>query len=172
VQFIDGDCELVSGWLTIAPSFLLSIQTSAQFAVVCESETLNFPLYNWLCDQEWNTPTGEIEVAAALPCSALRHSNKSTGFGRILLLVKIPNSIFGCENPHENLAALKWDGDTRCRMSRFNHWWRRSARAGYAYAQVSRLHASSPVGYGDGKKCEQYLGSAFATANIVRIAFE
>jgi hypothetical protein len=31
-------------------------------------------------------------------------------------------------------------------MTRFGQWWRRNVRAGHAFAEVSRLHARSPVG--------------------------
>jgi len=56
-------------------------------------------LYNWLCDQEWNTPTGEIEGCGGIAMFRAAAFEQVDGFGRILLLVKIPNSIFGCENP-------------------------------------------------------------------------
>ena len=59
IQFIDGDCALVRGWLESAKQFL---GHHSDVAAVCGRRRERYPersLYNWLCDQEWNTPIGE-----------------------------------------------------------------------------------------------------------------
>src|SRR5262245_51583875 len=59
VQFIDGDCELVKGWLQAALTF---ITQRSDVAVVCGRRRERYPdasVYNWLCDLEWDTPVGE-----------------------------------------------------------------------------------------------------------------
>src|SRR5216683_7948625 len=58
VQFVDGDCELQEDWLQRAVFFL---DSHADVGVVCGRRRERDPdksVYNWLCDQEWQTPTG------------------------------------------------------------------------------------------------------------------
>ena len=59
VQFIDGDCELQTGWLEAAVQFL---STTPKAAVACGRRRERFPetsIYNQLCDREWDTPIGQ-----------------------------------------------------------------------------------------------------------------
>ena len=59
VQFVDGDCEIVPGWLEAARDYL---QDHPKHAVVCGRRRERHPdrsVYNRLCDEEWNTPVGD-----------------------------------------------------------------------------------------------------------------
>src|ERR1700719_1882252 len=59
VQFVDGDCILVNGWLDKALAF---IEQWPNAAIVCGRRRERHPsasVYNLLCDLEWNTPIGE-----------------------------------------------------------------------------------------------------------------
>ena len=61
VQFVDGDCELVDGWLAQASGVL---EERPEVAVVCGRRRERFPeqsIYNRLADLEWNTPVGEAK---------------------------------------------------------------------------------------------------------------
>ena len=54
VQFVDGDCEVVQGWLEKAALFLDEHQ---DVVVVCGRRRERFPdrsVYNLLCDMEWD----------------------------------------------------------------------------------------------------------------------
>jgi len=58
IQFVDGDCQVVNGWLPAAVAFL---NENAEVAVVCGRRKEINPknsIYNQLCDIEWNTPIG------------------------------------------------------------------------------------------------------------------
>jgi len=59
VQFVDGDCEIVAGWLESAREFL---NEHPSHAVVCGRRREQHPersVYNLMCDREWNTPVGD-----------------------------------------------------------------------------------------------------------------
>ena len=59
VQFVDGDCEVVPGWLERARQ---ELEARPDTAVVCGRRRERFPeasVYNRLCDLEWDTPVGE-----------------------------------------------------------------------------------------------------------------
>jgi len=60
IQFVDGDCEIVAGWLERAAAELAA---NEKLAVVCGRRRERFPgasVYNRLCDMEWNLPSGDI----------------------------------------------------------------------------------------------------------------
>nr|WP_228056506.1 glycosyltransferase family A protein [Microcoleus sp. LEGE 07076] len=62
VQFVDGDCEVVDGWLELAQQQLAA---KPELAVVCGRRREKFPeatAYNRLCDLEWDTPVGEAKA--------------------------------------------------------------------------------------------------------------
>ena len=59
IQFIDGDCELMPGWLDTAARVLDQHLTAA---AVCGRRRERHPehsVYNLLCDMEWDTPIGQ-----------------------------------------------------------------------------------------------------------------
>ena len=61
VQFVDGDCEVVKGWLMSAERFL---DQNPDIAVVCGNRIERYPgasIYNGMCNREWNTPSGETD---------------------------------------------------------------------------------------------------------------
>lgn len=145
VQFVDGDCELVGGWLQAAMAFL---QANAVVAAVCGRRRERFPqrsIYNQLCDTEWNTPVG-----AALSCG-----------GDVLMRVQAfqaaggyRNSLIAGEEPElcVRLRAAGWhiwrlDHDMTLHdaaILRFGQWWNRSKRSGYAFAEGAALHGAQP----------------------------
>jgi glycosyltransferase involved in cell wall biosynthesis len=59
VQFVDGDCEIVAGWIAAAAQ---EMARNGRVGVVCGRRRERFAeksIYNRLCDLEWNTPVGE-----------------------------------------------------------------------------------------------------------------
>ena len=62
VQFVDGDCEVVPGWLDRACAVL---KERPDVAVVFGRRRERFPdqsIYNCLADIEWDTPVGREQV--------------------------------------------------------------------------------------------------------------
>jgi glycosyltransferase involved in cell wall biosynthesis len=147
VQFVDGDCEIVAGWLAYATA---ALDADAKIAVVCGRRRERFPdasIYNRLCDLEWDTPIGD-----ALACG-----------GDAMMRVGVLKSVHGYQD--ELIAGEEPELCVRLRalgglivrldaemtrhdaaMTRFRQWWARNVRAGHAFAEVSRLHARSPHG--------------------------
>src|SRR3954463_16442338 len=61
VQFIDGDCEVVAGWLDTARA---ALEARPELAIVCGRRRERFPdksIYNRLADIEWNPPVGDAK---------------------------------------------------------------------------------------------------------------
>ena len=145
IQFIDGDCTLVPGWIDRAAAFLAQ---HPRAAVACGRRRESHPeasLYNRLCDHEWNTPVGEARACggdALIRRDALRAVG---GFDATLIAGEEPDLCL-------RLRAAGWqvwrlDAEmTRhdARILRFGQWWRRSRRAGHAFAEGAWRHGRGP----------------------------
>ncbi len=145
VQFVDGDCRVVAGWLERAVSELVA---QPEVVVVCGRLREEFPdrsIYNRLCDVEWNTPVGEAKACGGISMMRVSAFKKVGGFNPTLI---------GGEEP-ELCVRLRRDGGKIFRidaemglhdaqMTRFGQWWKRSIRNGHAYAEGSWLHGRSP----------------------------
>ena len=81
VQFIDGDCILVQGWLDKARTLM---DTKSDVAIVCGRRRELYPsasIYNQLCDLEWDTPIGETTGCSGNRSFVCRLSRRLAGFG-------------------------------------------------------------------------------------------
>ena len=145
VQFVDGDCEVVAGWLAAATEFL---DQHPDVAAVCGRRRERYPersVYNLLCDLEWNTPVGEAKACGGdvlMRAAALR---QAVGYRDDLIAGEEPELCV-------RLRALRWriwrlDAEMTLHdaaMTRFGQWWMRCVRAGFAFAEGVRLHGAPP----------------------------
>jgi GT2 family glycosyltransferase len=146
VQFVDGDCEVVTGWLERAHARL---QERPDLGVVCGRRRERFPErspYNRLCDVEWDTPIGD---AAACGGDAMMRAQALRAVGGFR-----PDLIAG-EEPElcVRLRLAAWrierldaemtlhDAD----IKHFSQWWKRAVRAGHAFAEGAFLHGAPPT---------------------------
>lgn len=143
LQFLDGDCALRAGWVATARAFM---EANPQVGVVCGRRRERFPersVYNLLCDREWDTPVGPARACGG---DALMRTTAFSAVGGF-----DPTFIAG-EEPElcERLRRAGWqiwrlDAEMTwhdAAILRFGQWWRRSVRAGHAYAQVGARHPS------------------------------
>jgi glycosyltransferase involved in cell wall biosynthesis len=145
VQFIDGDCEIVAGWISKA---IEQLNTNPDAAVICGRRRERYPsasLYNKLCDMEWDTPIG---IAKSCGGDALIRAIAFEQVGGY------NGAVIAGEEP-EMCVRLRQAGWTIHRMdaemtlhdaamTRFGQWWKRNVRAGHAYAQGFALHGQPP----------------------------
>lgn len=145
VQFVDGDCEIVAGWITAAPTILAA---NPQAAVVCGRRRERFPaasIYNRLCDMEWNTPIGPAKACGGDALVRSAAFEQAGGYDRRVIAGEEPEMCV-------RLRAAGWtiqriDAEMTLHdaaMTRFSQWWKRSVRAGHAYAQGNAMHGGSP----------------------------
>jgi GT2 family glycosyltransferase len=145
VLFVDGDCEIIRAWPAEALRFL---DSRPEVAAVFGQLRERYPeksVYNWLCDQEWNRPIGEARAFAGnvmVRASALA----SVGGYREDVIAAEEDEL--CVR----LRAANWRiwriagemGFHDAAIGQFGQWWRRSLRAGYAFAQGAYLHGEPP----------------------------
>jgi glycosyltransferase involved in cell wall biosynthesis len=145
VFFVDGDCEVVSGWLEKAKQFL---DQHSDVAVVSGLRRERFPeksIYNLLIDIEWREyPFGDVKFCggdALIRVSALQQVK---GYRAELI----------CGEEPEMCVRLRMAGWRIWRLNepmalhdaamyRFGQWWKRGVRGGYAFALGASLHGAS-----------------------------
>ncbi|MGH8797369.1 MAG: glycosyltransferase, partial [Caldimonas sp.] len=119
----------------------------AEVAVVCGRNRERFPdrsIYNRLADMEWDTPVGETRACGGNAMMRSAAFEQTGGFREDLIAGEEPELCV-------RLRALGWQvwrleaemtlHDSA--MTHFSQWWRRSTRAGYAFAEGAHLHGSS-----------------------------
>ncbi|MEP1766203.1 MAG: glycosyltransferase [Sulfitobacter sp.] len=145
VQFLDGDCVVQAGWLEQARAFLAA---RPDVAVVCGRRREIAPqasVYNGLIDAEWDTPVG-----AALACGG----DALMRVGALRAIDGYRDDLIAGEEPEMCLRLRKqgwiiWRLDAEmtahdAQITRFSQWWKRSKRAGHAFAEGAALHGAPP----------------------------
>jgi GT2 family glycosyltransferase len=149
VQFVDGDCELVPGWMAAARACL---EQHPETAMVCGHLKERHPersVYNRLCQFEWNGPTGIVKACGGVSMVRVAAVARAGGFREDLIAGEEPELCV-------RLRMLGWqvrkiDDDMAvhdAEMLRFGQWWRRMVRSGYASAEGAYLHGNLPERHG------------------------
>lgn len=145
VQFVDGDCEIVPGWLEKAEA---EISSNSKLAVVCGRRRERFPdrsIYNLLCDIEWNTPVGEAKACGGDAMMRAEAFKQVKGFNSTLIAGE--ESELCLRLRRQGWKILRLDAEMTlhdAQITRFGQWWQRSLRSGHAYAEGAWLHGNSP----------------------------
>lgn len=146
VFFVDGDCEVVQGFLGDACGFL---DTHPDIAVVWGRRRERYPersVYNLLCDIEWDSwPAGETKACggdAVMRIPAVRQIN---GYRPDLICGEEPELCIRLRMAGWRIWHLNRDMTLHdAALYRFSQWWRRVLRGGYGYAQGVDLHGDPP----------------------------
>ena len=148
VQFIDGDCELMAGWLDTALDF---ISKDDNLAVVCGQRRERFPdasPYNRLADMEWNTLVGEASACggdALMRVAAIRQVN---GYNPKLIAGEEPEMCIRLRDKGWKIWRIDADMTLHdAAIYRFGQWWKRSVRGGWAVAEGYARYGTSPERY-------------------------
>jgi GT2 family glycosyltransferase len=145
VQFVDGDCTVDPGWLPAARAFLAA---RPDVALVCGRRRERHPeasLWNRLIDAEWDTPPGEARACggdALVRAAALAAIG---GFRDELIAGEEPEMCLRLRRAGHRIWRLDAEMTVHdAAMTRFAQWWRRSRRAGHAFAEGAALHGRGP----------------------------
>ena len=148
VQFVDGDCEIVDGWLTKAEAFL---REKPEFAIVSGRRRERFPeasIYNRMCDIEWHTPIGEMHWCGGDTMMRVAALKQVGGFDPSFIAGEEPELCVRLREKGWKVYRLDaemtlHDAD----MHHFRQWWKRMVRSGHAFAEGARVHGWRPEKY-------------------------
>jgi GT2 family glycosyltransferase len=145
VQFVDGDCEIVPGWLDRAEA---EFHARPGCAVVCGRNREQFPdrsIYNRLADIEWETPIGE---GVACGGNAMIRADVFTeigGFEPSLIAGEEPELCHRIQIAGWSIVRIDAEMTRHdLGITRFGDWWRRSIRGGYGSLDVTLRSGGGP----------------------------
>lgn len=148
VQFVDGDCELAPGWLETACE---ALREHSDWGAVCGRRRERFPSgspYNRLCDLEWDTPVGEAKACGGDAMMRMAALMTAGGFDASWIAGEEPELCLRLRR--QGWKIMRLDAEmTRhdAAMTKFGQWWKRSQRAGHAYAQSAWTYGRDPERY-------------------------
>lgn len=141
VQFVDGDCELVAGWLTAG---VAALDADPQNVIVFGRVRERFPtasVYNRMCDLEWDGPVGEVASCGGIALMRVAAVQAAGGFNPQVIAGEEPELCVRLRAAGGRVQRIAvemtlHDAD----MHHFWQWWRRARRAGHAYAEGAWRH--------------------------------
>ena len=145
IQFVDGDCQVYSEWLISALNFL---DEHDNVAVVCGRRKEVHPdrsIYNALCDIEWNTPICDAKACGGDALMRVNALTDVNGYREDLIAGEEPELCVRLRKAGWRIWRLdanmtKHDAN----ITQFKQWWKRTVRAGYAFAQGASIHGAAP----------------------------
>lgn len=147
VQFVDGDCELVEGWLPAAAQALDDDPTVAATFGRLRERHPEASVYNRLADIEWDTPIGETTACGGNALMRVAAFRQVGGFDATLASVEEPEL---CQR-FLRAAWKVWRLDAEmglhdAAMLHFRQWWTRTVRSGYGFLDASTRFGAGPDG--------------------------
>ena len=173
VQFIDGDCEVVPGWLEASAAELVR---DASVIAVCGYRRERHPeasVYNRICDVEWRSgPAGDVRCFGG---DVMIRASALEGVGGY------DPSVIAAEDDELGVRLRAHTGGRFVRlpqdstlhdadMHRAGQWWQRAKRCGHGYAQVNHLHGGPPERYFAGNLRRTMLWGGVAPAAALGLA--
>jgi len=148
VQFVDGDCEVIDGWIQSA---IKEFEVNPQVGVVCGRRMERFPeysVYNRLCDLEWNTPIGNAKSCGGDFMIRTSLFQAVGGFDSSLIAGEEPEMCLRIKRMNWDISRIdvemtKHDANIR----HFSQWWYRNMRCGHAFAEGMYMHGCEPERY-------------------------
>ncbi|MEM1447035.1 MAG: glycosyltransferase [Planctomycetota bacterium] len=144
VQMIDGDCEVVEGWLDTAAAFL---DANPKFAVACGRRRERFPdatIYNRLTDMEWDTPVGTAKSCGGDALFRVEALREVGGYNPTVIAGEEPEMCVRLRQAGWTIERLDAEMTLHdAAMTKFSQWWKRNVRAGHAYAQGAAMHGKT-----------------------------
>lgn len=144
VQFVDGDCQLDDGWLAAAKSILQANPECAVVTGLLSEQNPEASVYNHLCQLEWRRPPGQLAACGGIFLGRLQALQEVGGFREDLIAGEEPELCFRLR--HSNWKIQGFQRPMACHdasIFSFRQWWKRSVRAGHAYAQGFAMHGHS-----------------------------
>jgi GT2 family glycosyltransferase len=143
VQVVDGDCEIVAGWISRALE-TMRLPGNENVAVVCGRRRERHPeasVYNHLIDMEWDTPVGEAEACGGDALIRVAAFREAGGYDESIIAGEEPEMCWRMRQAGHRVLRIDVEMTLHdAQLTRFSQWWKRSMRSGHAYAEGHARH--------------------------------
>jgi GT2 family glycosyltransferase len=172
VWFVDGDCEVVAGFIESARE---TMRAEPELVALTGTRRERYPeasIYNQLCDIEWQQgPFGEVDRFGGDVMIRARALKAVGGYNP---------SVISAEDDEVAARLYKAGGKIRrvqetmtlhdASMHELSQWWKRAKRCGHGYAQVGSLHAGPPLNKFENQRKRVIMWGAVLPAAAVLLA--
>ena len=149
VMFVDGDCEVVAGWLARARA---ELEARPELAAVCGRRRELDPersVFNRLADLEWDTPVGLVDACGGDAMFRAADFRAVGGFDPTAKAGEEPELCQRLRQAGRKVARVDAEMTRHdLGMTRFSEWWRRQTRVGYHGLDVERRFPPAQAGGG------------------------
>jgi GT2 family glycosyltransferase len=156
VQFVDGDCELVRGWIERATA---ELDNAPDLAVVCgrrQERDREATVYNRLCDMEWDTELGDVASCGGDALMRVDAFRAVGGYNPAVIAGEEPELCVRLRAAGHRIRRIDAPMTLHdAAMTRFTQWWQRAKRHGHSAAESAARHGEAG-GTGDVRR----IGSA------------
>jgi GT2 family glycosyltransferase len=145
VQVVDGDCEVVAGWLDRA---LAVLEKRPDVAVVFGRRRERYrdqTIYNRMADLEWDVPLGTVKACGGDAMILAEAFRRVGGYNPAIIAAEDDELCLRIRG--QGWKVLRLDADMTLHdmaMTRFAQWWKRAVRCGHAYAEGAARHGRTP----------------------------
>jgi GT2 family glycosyltransferase len=145
VLFVDGDCEVVDGFMDAA---LEAMEDDEKLAAVCGRRRERFPeksVWNRLTDMEWETPVGLADSCGGDALMRVEAFEDVGGYDASVIAGEEPEMCFRLRERGWRIRRVRGEMTMHdAALTRFGQWWKRMVRAGHAAAEGMAMHGNSP----------------------------
>lgn len=145
VLLLDGDCTLQPGFVAAG---LAAFGQYPAAVVVCGRRRERYPgasVYNAMCDVEWDTPVGQAKACGGDALMRLAAVRGVGGFREGLIAGEEPELCLRLRAAGGQIWRIDAEMTLHdAAIVRFSQWWRRTVRAGHAFAEGAYLHGRGP----------------------------
>lgn len=141
VQFVDGDCIVVDGWIAAGEK---ALREDDSLGLITGWRAELYPersVYNALCDFEWHRPAGEIVACGGDMMVRSKAFVEAGGFDATVIAAEDDEFCVRLATAGWKLRRLPQEMTRHdAAMLRFGQWWQRAVRTGHGFAQVGWMH--------------------------------
>lgn len=172
VQFVDGDCEVVSGWLKTARDCLAAQPDVAAVFGRRRERHPEVSIYNRLCDEEWAVDPGEVKYCGGDVMIRADAFRAVGGYRDSLIAGEEPELCVRLRQRGYRIVCLPAEMTLHdAAIERFRQWWRRSTRSGHSFAEGAYIHGAPPERHRVRESRRIWLWGAAVPAGILTSIF-
>ncbi|MEP1255417.1 MAG: glycosyltransferase family 2 protein, partial [Alphaproteobacteria bacterium] len=141
IQFVDGDCIVVPGWIEAGET---ALRADPALGLITGWRAELYPersIYNALCDFEWHRPAGEIAACGGDMMLRSAAFQAAGGFDATVIAAEDDEFCVRLAKSGWKLRRLPLEMTRHdAAMLTFRQWWTRGVRSGHGFAQVGWMH--------------------------------